>query len=164
MLVFLLILVAGLLVVAELITNTIVFAYVAVGVCVLCLAAVGLAVYRDRRARKPQETDATEAAHAAEQEEAEEEEDAVASADQTEAAEESPAEPEPVPAVDGANDSMVCVIPGRMRYHRPGCSSLDGREYERVTLDEAREEGFSQCTSCAEAVPAASGSHRERLR
>ncbi|HWD03520.1 MAG TPA: hypothetical protein VG674_13805 [Amycolatopsis sp.] len=172
MLVLLVILGAGLLVVAALITKMIVLAYVALGLCVLCLAVIGRAVSRDLRARKAGTVDGAGAVATDEPEDKDEttepegtEEEA---ADPEATVDETPGEPEPEPEpvamVDAADDSVVCVIPGRMRYHHCGCASLDGRDYERVTVDEAREEGFSQCTSCAEPVPAVSASYREGLR
>ena len=57
----------------------------------------------------------------------------------------------PVPAVrqgpldDGA---IVLVIPGRKRYHVAGCRQLVGRDHEELTHEEAREEGFTPCTTC----------------
>lgn len=45
--------------------------------------------------------------------------------------------------------STVLVVPGRHRYHRAGCSMLEGREPETLDLDEAREEGFTPCSLCA---------------
>ncbi|WP_157244700.1 hypothetical protein [Nonomuraea typhae] len=60
--------------------------------------------------------------------------------------------PQPVPrrpAGGGiAPDAIVLVIPGRKRYHVPGCRQLIGRDPEELTFVEAREEGFSPCTSC----------------
>lgn len=57
----------------------------------------------------------------------------------------------PVPAArqgpldDGA---IVLVIPGRKRYHVAGCRQLVGRDHEELTHEEAREEGFTPCTTC----------------
>ncbi|MGW5684432.1 hypothetical protein [Nonomuraea sp. NPDC003754] len=45
-------------------------------------------------------------------------------------------------------DAIVLVIPGRKRYHVAGCRQLAGREYEELTFEEAREEGFTPCTTC----------------
>ncbi|MEV0619990.1 hypothetical protein AB0I81_42195 [Nonomuraea sp. NPDC050404] len=45
-------------------------------------------------------------------------------------------------------DAIVLVIPGRKRYHVPGCRQLAGREHEELTYEEAREEGFTPCTTC----------------
>lgn len=53
------------------------------------------------------------------------------------------------PAASGiAPDAIVLVIPGRKRYHRPGCRQLIGRDQEELTYEEAREEGFTPCTTC----------------
>lgn len=45
-------------------------------------------------------------------------------------------------------DAIVLVIPGRKRYHVPGCRQLAGRDHEELTYEEAREEGFTPCTTC----------------
>ncbi|MCF6476720.1 hypothetical protein FAF44_51610, partial [Nonomuraea sp. MG754425] len=42
----------------------------------------------------------------------------------------------------------MLVIPGRKRYHVPGCRQLTGRDHEELTYEEAREEGFTPCTAC----------------
>ena len=53
-----------------------------------------------------------------------------------------------------APDMIVLVIPGRRRFHRPGCRQLAGRNHEELTFEEAHEEGFSACTTCLpEATP-----------
>ncbi|GAA3163611.1 hypothetical protein GCM10010466_63210 [Planomonospora alba] len=44
--------------------------------------------------------------------------------------------------------AIVLVIPGRRRYHLPGCRQLAGRDHEELTQEEAREEGFTPCTTC----------------
>lgn len=49
---------------------------------------------------------------------------------------------------DVAAPGTVSVVPGRRRYHRGGCRLLAGRESEEISLDEAREEGFTACTTC----------------
>ncbi|WP_433497003.1 hypothetical protein ACQP1K_18730 [Sphaerimonospora sp. CA-214678] len=55
----------------------------------------------------------------------------------------------PVPAVRGlGSDMIVLVIPGRRRFHLPDCRQLVGREVEELTVEEAREEGFTPCTTC----------------
>ncbi|SNR60311.1 hypothetical protein SAMN06265360_111145 [Haloechinothrix alba] len=53
--------------------------------------------------------------------------------------------------------TLVHVIPGRKRFHREGCALLEGHSREKLTLVEAREEGFSPCSRCA-TVGAASAS------
>jgi hypothetical protein len=45
-------------------------------------------------------------------------------------------------------DAIVLVIPGRKRLHLSGCRQLAGRETEELTYEEAREEGFTACTTC----------------
>jgi hypothetical protein len=57
-----------------------------------------------------------------------------------------PAAEAPGPAA--AEPAAVLVVPGRHRYHRAGCSMLEGREPETLDLDEAREEGFTPCSRC----------------
>ncbi|MEV4394528.1 hypothetical protein [Nonomuraea sp. NPDC049607] len=53
------------------------------------------------------------------------------------------------PAASGISpDAIVLVIPGRRRYHVPGCRQLAGRDHEELTHEEAREEGFTPCTTC----------------
>ncbi|MGP3916029.1 hypothetical protein [Nonomuraea sp. 10N515B] len=52
------------------------------------------------------------------------------------------------PAGGLAPDAIVLVIPGRKRYHVAGCRQLAGREHEELTHEEAREEGFTPCTTC----------------
>lgn len=43
---------------------------------------------------------------------------------------------------------IVCVVPGRKRFHEPGCSALAGRQSEELTREEAEEEGFTPCSLC----------------
>ncbi|WP_182904694.1 hypothetical protein [Microbispora sp. H13382] len=55
------------------------------------------------------------------------------------------------PAASGrglAPDAIVLVIPGRKRFHLATCRQLAGRETEELTHEEAREEGFTPCTTC----------------
>ncbi|WP_424534624.1 hypothetical protein ACOZ38_30820 [Sphaerisporangium viridialbum] len=47
-----------------------------------------------------------------------------------------------------SSDAIVLVIPGRKRFHLRGCRQLAGREFEELTYEEAREEGFTACTTC----------------
>ncbi|GII67077.1 hypothetical protein Skr01_71620 [Sphaerisporangium krabiense] len=47
-----------------------------------------------------------------------------------------------------APDAIVFVVPGRKRFHQAGCRQLSGRQTEELTYEEAREEGFSPCTTC----------------
>ncbi|GGK47905.1 hypothetical protein Ppa06_04470 [Planomonospora parontospora subsp. parontospora] len=64
--------------------------------------------------------------------------------------------PRPVPAAGSASarqgvpdaEAIVLVIPGRRRYHVAGCRQLADREHEELTHEEAREEGFTPCTTC----------------
>ncbi|GIH23179.1 hypothetical protein Aph01nite_14890 [Acrocarpospora phusangensis] len=59
-----------------------------------------------------------------------------------------PPMPRPLPGGGLGPDSIVLVIPGRKRFHLPNCRQLADREIEELTLEEAREEGFSPCTAC----------------
>lgn len=60
------------------------------------------------------------------------------------------------PATDDASspvsnipsEAPVFVVPGRKRFHRDTCHLLR-KDREELTLDEAREEGFTACTACA---------------
>ncbi|MCW2856595.1 MAG: hypothetical protein JWR52_2210 [Marmoricola sp.] len=73
---------------------------------------------------------------------------AVAEPDQTPEPDETPdpeAVPEPEPA---AAADLVLVIPGRRRFHKPGCELLAGHDVEKLTEEEAREEEFTACTRC----------------
>ncbi|MCQ4080809.1 hypothetical protein NGB36_09395 [Streptomyces sp. RB6PN25] len=50
------------------------------------------------------------------------------------------------------DDSVVLVVAGRRRFHTPGCSTLDGKGPEELTVAEAREESFTPCTICVGAA------------
>ncbi|GII90330.1 hypothetical protein [Sinosporangium siamense] len=53
------------------------------------------------------------------------------------------------PAPSGISpDAIVLVVPGRKRYHVAGCRQLLGKQLEQLTYEEAREEGFTPCTTC----------------
>lgn len=61
------------------------------------------------------------------------------------------ATPEPAveeSAPETAGPATVLVVPGRHRYHRVGCSMLEGRAPETLARDEATEEGFTPCSRC----------------
>jgi hypothetical protein len=77
---------------------------------------------------------------------------AIAAVRRSRAGDSAGADPDEMPAED-----FVHVVPGRRRYHRKSCRSLVGRVSEELTIDEAREEGFSACTGCfpVEAEPKA---------
>ncbi|MET8047648.1 hypothetical protein ABZU75_08580 [Streptosporangium sp. NPDC005286] len=62
----------------------------------------------------------------------------------------------------GALDAgaIVLVIPGRKRYHVAGCRQLAGRDHEELTHEEAREEGFTPCTTCLPEPAAGSRPHQ----
>jgi hypothetical protein len=40
-------------------------------------------------------------------------------------------------------------VPGRRRFHAPECPLLADKDVEEITLDDARDEGFTACTTCA---------------
>ncbi|NYD38800.1 hypothetical protein [Actinomycetospora corticicola] len=48
-----------------------------------------------------------------------------------------------------AGTTVVHVVPGRMRYHVQGCQVIDGQQVEDLTVDDARDEGFTACSRCA---------------
>lgn len=50
--------------------------------------------------------------------------------------------------VGGDGERIVRVVPGRRRFHAEDCRLLADRAAEEISLDEAREEGFSACTAC----------------
>lgn len=54
--------------------------------------------------------------------------------------------PSPVERV--LDTEVVLVVPGRKRFHRNNCELLSSRNTEELTVDEAREEGFTPCTTC----------------
>jgi len=55
---------------------------------------------------------------------------------------------ESAPVVEPPRDLLVRVIPGRYRFHATDCRLLTGHSAERISLDEARDEGFTACTTC----------------
>jgi hypothetical protein len=50
--------------------------------------------------------------------------------------------------VGGDGERIVRVVPGRRRFHAEDCRLLADRAAEEISLNEAREEGFSACTAC----------------
>ncbi|MCD2194575.1 hypothetical protein LQ327_14475 [Actinomycetospora endophytica] len=141
MLTLLLVVVAAGLVVASVLTDSLPLAIAGLVVAVVALGLIVWPVLMARRA----------AAVAAEEQED-------AAAEEAPVVEETPAETvaeEPVaeePAVEEPVLTSVLVVPGRHRYHRAGCSMLDGREPETLDLEEAQEEGFTPCSRCAGAL------------
>lgn len=55
----------------------------------------------------------------------------------------------PPTVVPDSGGELVHVIPGRKRFHEPGCGALSGRQSEELTRDEAEEEGFTACSLCS---------------
>ncbi|MEO3812513.1 hypothetical protein ABGB17_26230, partial [Sphaerisporangium sp. B11E5] len=74
-----------------------------------------------------------------------------------------PGGPRPPAGARPSPDTIVLVIPGRRRFHLPGCRQLAGREHEELTYEEAREEGFSACTTCLPTTTAADPAARPPL-
>lgn len=110
---------------ASFFTSTVLLAYVALGLALAGLVLIGVtAALRRRSSAAPSTTDEST------------EDDA------------QPGEDTEVPEADA---DLVLIIPGRKRYHRPGCEFADGAG-EELTLGEAQQEGFTACTACA--VPA----------
>jgi hypothetical protein len=76
---------------------------------------------------------------------------------------------EDAPAEDApASAGEVAVVPGRPRYHVPGCRFLAGRpDVETVAVEDARGEGYTACGVCkpdqslAAAAPAAPAEEAE---
>jgi hypothetical protein len=69
-------------------------------------------------------------------------------------------EPVPDPPAPDGGDAVVRVVPGRLRYHRAGCTLVGGRVSQQLTVDEAHEEGFTPCSRCVgdhRLVPARGG-------
>ncbi|MBO3745430.1 hypothetical protein J5X84_05060 [Streptosporangiaceae bacterium NEAU-GS5] len=54
----------------------------------------------------------------------------------------------PPDATGLALDAIVLVIPGRRRFHLATCRQLLNRDTEELTHEEAREEGFTPCSTC----------------
>lgn len=52
-------------------------------------------------------------------------------------------------APGATRNDVVHVVPGRRRFHRAGCSLLQGKDTEQITEDDARDEGFTACSRCA---------------
>lgn len=115
-------------VVAALLTGTVLFAPIALGVALLGLIALGWQIATEWPKRSADSSDDSEAA-------------------EDEAPSETTVSDEP------EETAVVHLIPGRRRFHYEGCPLLDGHDHETVTLVEAREEGFSECSTCAPAVP-----------
>lgn len=61
-----------------------------------------------------------------------------------------PAPPESIPS----DPTVVLVVPGRKRFHAEDCELLSELETEELTMEEAREEGFTPCTRCTRAIKA----------
>lgn len=46
--------------------------------------------------------------------------------------------------------TVVLVVAGRHRFHRPGCELVEGKATEQLSPEEAQEEGFTACSRCVE--------------
>ena len=63
------------------------------------------------------------------------------------------------------DSDVVLVVPGRRRFHVPGCIRLTGRLTEELTVNEAVEEGFTACATCLPgSVPGAWTAARMRMQ
>lgn len=155
MLSVLLIVIAAGLVVVSVVTDSLILAIAGLVVAVVALGLMVWPVLMARRAAAVAAEDREEAATATEQPAAVEEPapaDETPTVDETSAADEptaeEPASEEPASEEPVPGDTRVLVVPGRHRYHRAGCTMLDGREPETLDLEEAREEGFTACSRC----------------
>lgn len=152
MLTVLLIVVAAGLVVASVLADSLVLAITGLVVAVVALGLMVWPVLMARRAAAVAAEERAEGEAPAEQPGASEEPAAVEEPSIVEAsvAEEEPASVEEPAASEErvAEDTRVLVVPGRHRYHRAGCTMLDGRDPEALDLEEAREEGFTACSRC----------------
>jgi predicted lipid-binding transport protein (Tim44 family) len=137
--------VAAGLVVASVLTDSL---PLAIAGLVVALVALGLIVWPVLMARRAAAVAAEEREEAAAQPPADP--PAAEPAVEAPAAEEPAASEQPAEAAEPVVDepAAVLVVPGRHRYHRAGCSMLEGREPETLDLDEAREEGFTPCSRC----------------
>lgn len=139
-------------------TDTLPYGYAAVGVAVTGVLLVVMQAWRDHQERRretetPQtgvqahdSASATDAGHQAldHGETAEVDEES-----QSEKRHTTPVDQGPVPiSVQESEADIVRVIPGRKRFHQPGCSQLAGRDNEELTRGEAEEEGFTPCSIC----------------
>jgi hypothetical protein len=131
--------------------------YISLGLAILGLVIVMARIVRQRRKRV---TDTAER-------HGDDSADPATSDNQDEhvPAEEDDAEPVPDDApgrVEGGTDctaevpaggpETVLVIAGRRRFHRKECALTSGRSCEEVTVAEAREEGFTPCSTCKPGV------------
>lgn len=137
--------------------------YAAAAATALALILLGVDALRGRRAAASEKQDSTEGDSSGTGTIGDENERSEIAADVTSAdKEDEESEPntaEPAPASDTAsNGDLVQVVPGRKRYHAPGCALIVEETTEDLTLDEARAEGFTPCTKCAASRTAASAS------
>lgn len=160
--VFLLIVIAAGLTLAAHFTETFYYGIAAVAVALISVTLVAARSWADRRAPEQDPTPA----HAADQKEdilekpaLDDDSDAAFARNETADGADSPeskreavgADETAVPiGVAEADVEIVRIIPGRKRFHEPGCSSLIGRQSEELTREEAAEEGFTPCSMCSE--------------
>lgn len=116
-------------VVTSLVLDDVVFAYCSLVLALPCLAVIACRIWLDTRGPAP--ADVGEADAAGEE-----------AASDTEAADDED-------AAEADEPALVKVIPGRKRFHFDRCELLDGHEHEALTLVEATEEGFTQCSKCS---------------
>lgn len=161
LLLFLLIAISAGLTLTSYLTEAIEYGYGAVGAALAGVSLVVMGLWRDRR----RQATATDQASRTDRDvpdsppsSDESDETAVAIDDgdtdevdepQGELRQATPADENPVPiSVTDPGPDTVRVIPGRKRFHQPGCSLLTGHESEELTREEAEEEGFTPCSVC----------------
>jgi hypothetical protein len=143
-----------------------IWVYAAVGLSLVALALIAFDWWRNRPVEESEkDADVTEqdAVQPAEDEAAEPAAEGAETSQPEEPAGTSAATEETPAATKEATEEtagdtlwLVRIVPGRRRYHAPGCAQLDGQETEEVTVEEAVGEGFSACTRCVDrsATPA----------
>jgi hypothetical protein len=155
------------------ITDVAAFAWAALAVAAVVMVLMIVRIVRDRRAPADEaDTSAPPAApETSEASEASEADVATAGSTTDHDVESGTTEPEPQPAaasapvgspepdggedgpdgplaVEGAGSDVVYVLPGRRRFHRAGCELIVDRATDDISLDDARDEGFSACSRC----------------
>lgn len=145
----------------DVVLGQIILAYVALGLCLFGVVVSVTGMVRRRRAQRRigsgeppiVEDELVEGepvgGELVEGELAEDADDHAESSAPPPAAEPSPMPVSPdLPGGESEGPHFVHVIPGHRRYHLPGCRLLTPHADEEITLAEAREEGFTACTTC----------------
>lgn len=157
LLLFLLIALGAGLALTAYLTEAIGYGYGAVGAALAGVSLVAMVFWRERRERR-QETAADQAERNVPDSPCSNEENTVTldngdtigvDEPQAERRRPAPTEDKPVPiSVPDTGPDIVRVIPGRKRFHQPGCSLLTGHGTEELMREEAEEEGFTPCSVC----------------